>query len=257
MEFLICVKQVPDDSVAVRLDPATGEPDLAAADPQAGAFDSYALEMATRYTEENGGEITAVSVGPEEVRSCLKDCLAVGASNAYRMPEREGIDPSSCARLLAEAVKEIEETSGKTFDLILCGRESTDSIDGCTGELLAAMLGYPCVTDIVEFREENGVLLAKKELESGYQIVECPLPAVVTVSRPDYDPRIPTIRNKLAARKKEIPALSGADIAAEPLVEYLGYEEAPKRDAGVLIKEEEPEDAVRRAMETLISDQVL
>ena len=257
MEILVCMKQVPDDSVEIRLD-ASGKPDLSQADPQGNAFDTYALEMAVRYIEANGGTVTVATVGTEDQKVCLKNSLAVGAAKAYLI-SNEGIenpDASQVARLLAAAVPMMEAENGAPFDLILCGRESTDYICGETGEMLAVAMGRPFVTNVVEIAVEEGNLLVKKELDAGYLKVETALPAVLTVSKPDYDPRYPNIKSKLAARKAKIPGI-GSGEKPEARVSYLGFVEPPVRAAGVKICEEEPADSVAKAMELLAAAKIL
>ena len=135
MEILVCMKQVPDDSVEIRLG-ASGEPDLSQAEPQGNVFDTYALELATRFVEANGGTITVATVGTEADKVCLKNSLAVGAKNAAQIEGAEKTDASVTASLLAAGIKKIEADAGKPFDMVLCGRESTDYIGGEVGEIL-------------------------------------------------------------------------------------------------------------------------
>jgi len=257
------MKQVPDDSVEIRLD-ASGKPDLSQAEPQGNAFDTYALELAVRFVEANGGSVSVVSAGPEDNKVCLKNSLAVGAAKAYHISDAglEGADSHVTAQLLASAVRKIEAENGEKFDAVLCGRESTDFIGSEVGEMLAEALGMPFVADIVEAAPADGGLKVKKELEAGYLMVDAPLPALFTVSKPDYDPRYPTIKSKLAARKAVIPSFDKdavglpADSGAAR-VQFKGYTEPPKRQAGVMIKEAEPEDAVAKAFEAFAADKVL
>lgn len=263
MEILVCMKQVPDDSVEIRLN-AAGEPDLSQADPQGNAFDTYALELAVRYTEENGGSVTVVTVGPEDNKVCLKNALAVGAAKAYHISDDgiDGADAFVTAGLLAGAVAKIEEELGAKFDVILCGKESTDTIGSEVGEILAEKLGLPFVTNIVEIKAADGKITSKKELDAGYMMIETALPSIFTVSKPDYDPRYPTIKSKLAARKVQIPSVASGELTLkdgdlQAKVSYLGYIEPPKREAGVKIKEEDPADSVAKAFEIMAADKVL
>lgn len=257
MEILVCIKQVPDDSVEIRMNPQSGQPDLSQADLQGNAFDTYAQELAVRYIEANGGSVTVCSVGGEENKTCLKNALAVGAKRAYLIlhPEGAADDPASTAEILAAAIPEIEAAAGITFDLVLCGKESTDYIDGETAEYLAERLGYPFTSNIVEINPLESGIAAKKEMDDGYQIVETPLPALMTVSKPDYDPRYPTIKTKLSARKMPIPTIIAEK--STPCVKYLGFREPQKRAAGVKIQEEEAADAVAQAMKIMISRKII
>lgn len=124
MEMLVCIKQVPDDSVEISLDPAAKEPALEGITPVVNAFDTYALEMAARLKETLGGEITVVSIGNEGVKNSLKNCLAVGADGAYLVKHEnaESLDPLSITRILRKAAHDIEENLGKK-NLILFSAE--------------------------------------------------------------------------------------------------------------------------------------
>ena len=238
MEILVCMKQVPDDSVEIRLG-TSGEPDLSQAEPQGNAFDTYALELATRFVEANGGTITVATVGTEADKVCLKNTLAVGAKNAAQIEGPEKADASVTAAFLAAGIKKIEADAGKQFDMVLCGRESTDYIGGEVGEILAEKLGLPFVTDVVEVTPGEGKVTLKKELETGY-----------------------AIKSKLAARRAVIPtigkdALALGDGDADVKISHISYKEPPKRTAGVKIQEEDPEAALAKAFEVLAADKVL
>jgi electron transfer flavoprotein alpha/beta subunit len=264
MEFLVCVKQVPDDSVEIHLNPETKQPDLSGADPEAGAFDTYAEELAVRFIEADEGSVTVLSAGTEDNKTCLKNSLAVGASAAYLVADEgtDSTDSAQTAALLAAAAKKIEADSAKTFDVILCGMESTDAIGGQVGALLAEKLGLPLVENAVEITKTDAGISVKQETDTGFMLYEVSTPAVVTVSKPDYDPRYPTIRSKMAARKAQIPVFTLADLGIASLadaarVSYTGFEEPKKREAGIKINEKEAEDAVAKAMDQLIADKVL
>ncbi len=194
MEILVCVKQVPDDSVEISLDPKTGAPALDGVTPVVNAFDTYALEMAVRLKEAAGGEVTVLSIGDESVKNSLKNCLAVGADYAYLAANDayQSADPEIIAKELKAAKEAIEEKTGKKFDIVFCGKETTDY-------------------------------------------------------KPEYDPRYPTIKSKMAARKKPIEELA-AEEAGAAQVEVLRVYAPAKRDAGVKIKAEDPAEAVSQAL---------
>ena len=120
MEILVCIKQVPDDSVEVSLNKETGKAAIEKIAPIVNAFDGYALEMATRFKEANGGNITVVSVGPEKARDSLRSCCAVGANKAFLVNDEatKGADTYATAYTLSKAVAKIEEENGVKFDII-------------------------------------------------------------------------------------------------------------------------------------------
>ncbi len=266
MEILVCIKQVPDDSVEVHLKP-DGTPDIDKIDKVVNAFDTYALEMATRLKEAVGGEITVVSVGGDSVRDALKNCLSVGADHAYRLtdPAFAGSDTLGKALLLARAKTWLEKKSGKPFDLIFCGLMATDRPSGQTGAELAEILGAGLITGIVDISCKDGVISAQQETDSGYNVVETAAPCVVTVNRPAYDPRYPTIKSKLAAKKMPIDAIPLAELgmdgtkvgAAAARTRTVSFTEPPKKAAGIKINEKDQAESARKLVAMMVKAKVL
>lgn len=249
MEILVCVKQVPDDSVEISLDPKTGAPALDGVTPVVNAFDTYALEMAVRLKEAAGGEVTVLSIGDESVKNSLKNCLAVGADYAYLAANDayQSADPEIIAKELKAAKEAIEEKTGKKFDIVFCGKETTDFASGQVGTILAKELSAPVTADVVDITAGEGKVTVKQETEEGYCMIESELPCVVAVNKPEYDPRYPTIKSKMAARKKPIEELA-AEEAGSAQVEVLRVYAPAKRAAGVKIKAEDPAEAVSQAL---------
>ena len=144
---------------------------------------------------------------------------------------------------------------------MFAGKEATDVAQGQTGIYLAAKLNVAVATDAIDITREGDTVQVKHETDEGYRLVELPLPALVTVSKPSYDPRYPTIRNKMAARKKPIGELSGAELAqgadiAARLSTVREYE-PPKRAAGVKIQEETVEESTAKAIQMMVDARVL
>ena len=249
MEILVCVKQVPDDSVEIALDPKTGSPALDGVTPVVNAFDTYALEMAVRLKETAGGEVTVLSIGDESVKNSLKNCLAVGADYAYLAADDayQSEDPEIIARNLKAAKEAVEEKTGKKFDIVFCGKETTDFASGQVGTILAKELSVSVTADVVDITAGEGSVTAKQETEEGYRLIESELPWVVTVNKPEYDPRYPTIKSKMAARKKPIEELAAAE-AGKAQVEVLKVYAPAKRAAGIKIKAEDPAEAVSQVL---------
>ena len=263
MEILVCLKQVPDDSVELHLKPGTQEVNLEGVTPVVNAFDTYALEMATRLKEAVGGSITAITIGPEGAKDAVKTCLAVGANQGCLItdPSFEGADTLGKSKILAAAIRKLEADAGKPFDLIFCGREATDKASGQVGPQLAEALGVGVVTDLVDIQQTDAGVQAKQETEEGYRLVDAPLPCVVTVNKPPYDPPYPTTKSKLPARKIPIPTLDAAALggvapgaAGSHVVKV--YEPA-KRQAGVKLKEETCEETVAKAIAMMADAKVL
>jgi electron transfer flavoprotein beta subunit len=261
MQILLCVKQVPDDSVEIHLDSKTKKPNLNGVSLAANAFDTYALEMAVRFVEANGGSVSVLNVGAEDSLNTLKNCLAVGAKEAFFVKDDSyaNLDAMGAAEVLADAVCKIEKDKGQKFDLILCGKESTDEITGQVGPMLAERLAKGFVSSAVEIDLKDGGLEIHQETEEGYNVVSLASPAVVTVSKPDYDPRYPTIKNKMASRRAVIPTYSAADIgeAKQIKVHCIEYVEPPKRKAGIKIQEKDASLAVSAAIDQMKKDKAI
>ncbi len=267
MEILVFIKQVPDDQVDVRLDPATGAPKLDGVEPVVNAFDTYALEMAARFKEANGGTVTVATIGGDETIPAIKNCLAVGADKGYIIKDDSfaDSDPAAKAYILCKAVAKLEELVGVKFDLIFTGKEATDYSKGAVGILLGNALNVAAVTDVIAVDPADGGVEIKQMTDSGYNRVSATVPCVLTVQKPDYDPRYPTIKSKMKARKAEVPAISAADLgteadkvgAAGSLTKVLGMHEPAKRQAGVKIQEESVEDSVAKAIALIAAAKVL
>lgn len=256
MELLVCIKQVPDDSVTVTLG-ADGTPKLDGISRVVNAFDTYALEMATRFKEAHGGTVTVLSVGGEDVVPSLRSCLSVGADHAFYISGDANADNKS--HLLAKAAQTLE---GGPFDVIFCGCESTDSTSGKVGAQLAEQLGIPAVTNILSLEPTAGGISAHQETEDGYRVVEAPCPCVVTVVKPAYEPRYPSIKSKMAARKMPIGGISPDTLATESgsssaNVQRLSLAAPQQRKGGIKIQEKEAADSVRRAVELLAAQKLI
>jgi electron transfer flavoprotein alpha/beta subunit len=258
MEILVCIKQVPDDSVEISLNSETGKPALEEVTQVVNAFDTYALEMATRLKEKVGGEIVVVSIGDESVKNSLKNCLAVGGDKAFFVKDdnAEALDAVGVAKTLVKAKEEIEGKLGVKFDMVFCGKEATDYATSQVGLMLADELKLPVVTNVVDVEVKDNLIDIKQEKDEGYTVIETTLPCVVTVQKPNYEPRYPTIKTKMQARKKPIDQLDTVSEAASE-VEVIKVYEPVKRSAGVKIKAETVEEAVAQAMNMMVEAKVL
>lgn len=256
MEILVCVKQVPDADVEVSLN-AAGAPDIEKIAPVINAFDGYALEMATRFKEANGGTVVVMSIGTDAVKDSMKNCLAVGADEAYIISDViADADTLATSEVIAAAVAKLEEVRGKKFDIICCGKESTDYACGQVSQQVSEKLGYGEVIDVIGFEPKDDVLAVKKETEEGYNMIEIATPCVLGVIKPDYEPRYPTMKSKMAARKKDIPAVEVGVNPASPVKVVKIYTPA-KKSAGVKVKEETNEESALKAFAMLVDAKVL
>lgn len=229
MNICVCMKQVPDTN-EIKVDPVThtlvrkGVPSIV------NPFDTYAQEVGVRLKEKLGGKLIVVSMGPEQAKDAIKSCLAVGADGGYLISSRNfgGSDTLATSYILSEAIKSIEEKEGFKFDLILCGKQATDGDTAQVGPEIAEHLDLPQITYALDIVEKDGEIQVKREQDAGYDIISTKLPAVVTVVKLPYEPRYPTIKSKMAAKKKEIPILTEEDIPAINLT-LCGLNGSPTR----------------------------
>jgi electron transfer flavoprotein beta subunit len=205
VNIAVCVKQVPAKDAPLRLPESGGwirEVDIGF---EMNEPDSYALEEALRLKEKHGGEVVAVSMGPERVKQTIKEALAKGADRGIHVADEKffELDPLSSARLLAAALKQ------QKFDVVLTGLQSDDHGFGQTGVLLAEVLGLPHATIIMSIEVQDGRMKLKRELEAGwFQWMECPLPAVLTIQSGINKVRYATLKGIMAAKKKEIATIA-------------------------------------------------
>ena len=254
MNILVCIKQVPDETVRVSLKPGDAKPDVSEINKKINAFDACGIEMAAQYIEKNGGNLVVCSVGDKEVEFVLKRALSVGATHAFRIPAKlsDGelrIEENVTASLIRDAISLMEKEIGGAFDMIICGRESTDILGGQVGPVLSQMLDIPFVYGLVEIeKEEAGDAHIKIEGEGGYSLISEKMPLLCTVVRPDYGVRFPKLMDRMRSMDAVIPVIDAGngDSAAKGIT---GYTAPPAKREGTIIEEKDPEKAVALAME--------
>ncbi len=257
MEILVCMKTVPDESGELRLDVKSGKMDFSGAEPKENEFDAYALELALRTVERYGGSVSLLTLGDEGDSICIRNGLALGAEEAFLLKDEQAgeKDAAAAAEEICSLLPEIEKKREKAFDLILVGRESTDYSSGLLGGLLAEKLGYPFVSDVTEIKLLEGELQVKKEREDGYQILRLEMPALLSVSKGELEPRYPNVMRRLASRKAVLQEFLPKETKAK--LEYLSLEETEKKTDGLKIDTKDSQKAVEEVLEKLRADKVL
>jgi electron transfer flavoprotein beta subunit len=213
VNIIVCVKQVPAKDAPLSI---AGnwirESDIGF---EMNEPDSYALEEALRLKEKHGGEVIALSMGPERVKQTIKEALAKGADRGIHIADDNfaQLDPLGSAKSLAAAIKQ------QKHDLVLTGLQSDDHGFGQTGVLLAGVLDVPHATIIMAIEADGQKLKLKRELEAGwFQHMECPLPAVLTIQSGINKVRYATLKGIMAAKKKEITTIAreSLGVSVEP-----------------------------------------
>ncbi|MGW0891130.1 electron transfer flavoprotein subunit beta/FixA family protein [Saccharopolyspora gloriosae] len=208
MNVVVLVKQVPDTYSERRLAPADHVLDREAADAVLDEIDERAVEEALRLTEAQGGEVTVVCMGPERTAEAIRKALSMGAHQAVHLTDEAlaGTDAPATARALAAVIGTVE-----SVDLVLAGNESTDGRVGAVPAMLAELLGIPQLTYVRELSADGSTIRAERETDTGIVHLESGLPAVVSVTEKINEPRYPSFKGIMAAKKKPVKVLSAAD----------------------------------------------
>ncbi|HID70881.1 MAG TPA: electron transfer flavoprotein subunit beta/FixA family protein [Desulfobacterales bacterium] len=212
MKIIVCVKQVPD-AKDVRLDPETNTLAREGVQSIMNPYDQHAVEEAVRLKEKLGGEVTVLSMGPPQAVDVLKQAISCGADHAVLVSDRAfaGADTWATSYTLAKAVNKIG-----AFDLILCGKQAIDGDTAQVGPGLAIQLKIPFVTCVQKIRDASeSELVMERMMDDGYDVVAVDYPMLLTVVKDLNEPRVPSLKGKMRAKKAEIQVLSAEDVGAD------------------------------------------
>ena len=211
MKIAVCVKEVPDAAVHKRIDPGTKRLDRSG-EGALNQFDSQAVEEALKLKESGGeGEVVLVSMGPADALDSLRKALAMGADRAVLITDdaAAGSDLVATSRALAAALEK------EGADLVLFGQQSSDSDGAVLWAAVADRLRRPVISQVAELTVADGKVRGKRQTEFGYDVIEAPLPAVIAVSDAINEPRYPSLKGIMGAKKKPQDQLSAADLGLE------------------------------------------
>ena len=241
MKVIVCVKQIPDPATPGALDSSTNtlkrDGKLILDDS-----DAYGVEMALQLaTAAGGGEVSIVSMAPNGEMSGMRTALAMGAARGVLVsdPALAGSDALTTAKVLAAAIKKVGMP-----DLVVAATESTDGYTGTVPEQIAEVLGLPSVTFAKKVKVEGGSLKIDRQTEAGYDEVECPLPALISVTAGVVEPRYPSFKGIMDAKKKEIVTVTAADLGVSPVgwggagQKVSSVSQAEARKAGQVIEDD-------------------
>ncbi len=255
MHFVVCIKQVPGTN-DVRINPETHTLMTEGVESIINPLDMYAIEEALRLRDRVGGSVTALTMGPAQAETALREALAMGVNHAVLLSDSAFADSDTWATsyTLAKALEKIGD-----YSVILFGKQTSDGDTAQVGPSVAAFLDLPQITYVRKIEEiDAGRLVAERVLESGYERIESPLPCVLTVIKEINEPRLPSLKGKMAARKAEVVTWSGSDIAADPAM--VGANGSPTRiiklsppqpRRGGEIIEGEPDEIARKLADKL------
>jgi electron transfer flavoprotein beta subunit len=255
MKILVTLKQVPDTATAVKIGSDPKQIDTAGITWIVSPYDEFAVEEALRIKEKRGqGEVVAVTVGPDRAKEALRSALAMGCDRAIHVndPALAAADTLATARALAAVVKQ------EAPQLVLTGRQAIDDDMGAVGAQLAEVLGWPCASWIMEEAIDADAKTARvgRQVEGGLEVFDIPLPAVLSAQKGLNEPRYPTLKGIMGAKKKEIKDVKAADLglgALTPELTITTLEALPARPPGRIIPGE-VKDAVKELVRSLRED---
>jgi electron transfer flavoprotein beta subunit len=255
MNSIVCLKEVPDTET--RIEVRGGKIVEEGIQYVVNPYDEFALEEALKWQEKYGGKVTLVSLGPERARESILKGLAMGADEVYHLSDEAFLDGDTytTAKALAAAIKKLGE-----YDAIFCGRQAVDDENAAVGIMLAELLDLPHVSVVseLEIAEDAKSAKAKRDIEGGKEVVELPLPAVITAQKGLNEPRYPSFRGIRQARSKPFTQWSVADVgletggvgAAGAKLEVLEILPPPERPPGRIVPGE-PAEAAKEVVRLL------
>jgi electron transfer flavoprotein beta subunit len=242
MNIVVLVKQVPDSGSERKLDPADNTVARASADNVINEMDEYAIEEALTIKEAQGGEVTVLTVGPDSATDAIRKALSMGADKAVHVSDEaiHGSDASQISAVLAAALQQME------YDLVVCGAEATDSQMSVMPALLSERLGIPQLSGARKVTIDGGTAKVERQTDGGYWALEAPLPAIVSTWDTINEPRYPSFKGIMAAKKKPVETKSLADLGvdasavglANATTQVLDFAGRPPKGEGVKVTDE-------------------
>ena len=228
MKTYVCIKRVPDTEARLKVGADGKSVDSTGIKYIISPYDEYALETALRQKEGgSGGDVVVISVGEPAAGEQLRSALAMGADGAVLLKGAPTMDGLATARALAAELK------AAGAELVLCGVKAADDDQAEVGPMLAELMDVPCVTAVGEIELQGGSVVCHREVEGGTEVVEAPLPAVVTITKGKYEPRYPSLKGIMAAKKKPLEEKDAQLPASRIQVRQLTP--PPERPAGRIV----------------------
>ncbi len=222
MNIIVCIKQVPE-TTDVRINPETNTLIREGVKSIINPFDMYAIEEAVRLKEKFGGKVTVVTMGPPQAEACLRESISMGADEGVLVCDRAfaGSDTWATSYTLSGAIKRIGQ-----FDLIICGKQASDGDTAQVGPGISTHLDIPQVTYVKKVEEvKDNVMRVERMLEEGFEIIETPLPALLTVVKEINEPRLPSLKGMMKAKSAKITMWTQKELNLDP--QQIGLNGSP------------------------------
>jgi electron transfer flavoprotein beta subunit len=230
MKIAVCVSHVPDTAAKVNVGSDGKTIDPNGVTYVVNPYDEFAIEEALKIKEAEGGEVVAISVGPDANKETLRKALAMGADSAVLLKDENQRDSLGVAKALAEEIK------AQDAKLVFFGKQSVDYDNAITGQVTAELLGYNSVTVVVDLKIEGEKVIAEREIEGGREVVETSLPVIITAQKGLNEPRYASLKGIMQAKKKTIEEKTPT--AYENKVEVVAMKRPPAKQPGKILGED-------------------
>lgn len=227
MKIAVCVSHVPDTAAKINIGAGGKNIDPAGVTYVVNPYDEFAIEEALKTKESLGGEVVAISLGGESNKETIRKALAMGIDSAVLLKDDNYRDSLAVAKALADEIKT------QNAELVFFGKQSVDFDNSVVGQMTAELLGYNCVSVVVDFKIEGTKITAEREIEGGKEIIETCLPAIITAQKGLNEPRYASLKGIMAAKKKTIEEKPAA--AAVNHVELVGMKKPASKQAGRIL----------------------
>jgi electron transfer flavoprotein beta subunit len=261
MNIVVLIKQVPEIEL-VKVDQSANEIVLPSGPGIVNPFDEYAVEEGLRIKEKHGGKVTVMSMGKDKVESALRACLALGVDEAIQITDSafDKSDPQAVAVILAAGLKKIGR-----FDLVLAGKQAIDDDSAQVPGAVAAILDLPQALFVKKIESiETGKITVWRTTEEGYDVVEMKLPALISVVKEINEPRLPSLKGKMMAKKAPVAKwtaadlnLDGSGVGSDSRTKVIKVCPPPPRQKGEIVEGETPEEIADKLYGKLKENQVL
>ncbi len=254
MNSIVCIAQVPDTEAKIKVAAGGKTIDEAGVKFIVSPYDEFALEEAIKLKEAKGGDVTVLTCGPDRAAQALRECLARGATKAIHIKsDLDGVDPLGVARILAAAIK------AQPFDLVFLGKMGVGTDNALVGPMLAELLDLPQLNVVTKVEFGDGTVKAHREIEGGEEVIEAPLPALITAQKGLNEPRYASLKGIMAAKKIAIETktvadlgLSDAEVKGRIVIESL--EMPPEKAAGRKVDGSDPAAAAKEIVQYIQSE---
>ena len=254
MNIIVCIKQVPD-TTDVKINPETNTLIREGVKSIVNPFDMYAIEEGVKIKEKFGGKITALSMGPPQAESALREAISLGVDEGILLSDRSfaGSDTLATSYTLSKAIKKIGQ-----FDLIICGKQAADGDTAQVGPGIATYLTIPQITyvrKIEEIATDKNIIRAERMMEEGFEVIEAPLPCLLTVVKEINMPRLASIKGIMRSKQAKITTWTAKDIEAD--ANELGLNGSPTQVVKIFTPPQRSGGAILKGETKEVADQLV